>query len=62
MEDPVTLLESLPQWYKQKGPSLHFNLASYDVKPYADSMTVEDRKWLESIHIIEDTLSINQNT
>ena len=61
MEDPLILFEFLLQEDKQKEPSLHFNLVSLNMNPNAESMTVEGRKWLESIHTFENIWSINLN-
>ena len=41
---------------------MHFDEVPWNVKPNADSMTVEGRKSFESIHISEHIWSINQNT
>ena len=42
---------------RQKGAFLSSNR-----KTNADSMAIEGRKWLESIHISEDIWFINENT
>ena len=62
MKDPLILFESFLQWDKQKKLSLNFNLISWNMRPNANSMMVEGRKWLKIIDISEHMLSINQNT
>lgn len=45
LEDPLMFFDSFPYWDIQEVPSLYFNLASFNIKPNADSVKVGVRAY-----------------
>ena len=60
-KENLVKLQKVSKYY-ENDCSLQFNLAPLNMKPGADSMTVEGRKRLETMHVSGHIWSTNHNT